>query len=175
MSWLLDGLAVFFILFHGMAGFKRGFIEELGRLVGFIIAILISFSNSATLFKKMNEIIHMDEWVGLFLSFSLLFSATLIATRVLTGLIQMAFLSKSNRLVNLSLGFIFGGMKGTFILMVFVWLLAILPLQKWSTVINSNSILAQKSNDYRARLVEFFNWEDPVAMSEAYLKQLTQP
>ena len=175
MSWFLDGLAIFFILFLGMTGFKRGFIEELGRLVGLIIAILISISNSAVFAKKMNEILHMDEWVNLFLSFSLLFSVTLIATRVLTGLAQMAFLSNSNRWVNLSLGFIFGGLKGTFILMVFVWLLAILPLQKWSKIINTNSRLAQKSNDYRVWLVDCFNWDDPVAKSESYLKQLTQP
>ena len=175
MSWFLDGLAIFFILFLGVVGFRRGFIEELGRLIGLILAILISVSNSAHLSVKLNEILPTDEWLGLFLSFSLLFATTLIAARVLTKLVQIALLSKSNQWMNLSLGFIFGGIKGFFIFMVFVWFLAILPLRKWSAIIEANSKLAQKSNEFRIQMVEFFNWEDPVAMSESYLKQLTQP
>ena len=60
-------------------------------------------------------------------------------------------------------------------MMVFVWFMAILPLQKWSDIIAANSKLAQKSNQIRIAMVEFFNWEDPIALSESYLKQLTQP
>ena len=59
--------------------------------------------------------------------------------------------------------------------MVFIWIMAILPLQKWSNIIKANSILAQKSNLIRINMVEFFNWEDPIALSESYLKQLSQP
>jgi hypothetical protein len=66
-------------------------------------------------------------------------------------------------------------MKGVFMMMVFIWSMARLPLQKWSNIIETNSILAQKSNLIRINMVEFFNWEDPVALSESYLKQLSQP
>ena len=62
-----------------------------------------------------------------------------------------------------------------FIMMVFIWIMAILPLQKWSNIIEVNSIFAKKSNLIRINMVEFFNWEDPVALSESYLKQLSQP
>jgi uncharacterized membrane protein required for colicin V production len=117
----------------------------------------------------------MDEWMGMFLSFSLLFAVTLMATRILTKMVQIALLSKSNQWMNRSLGFVFGSIKGFFIMMVFIWIMAILPLQKWSNIIQANSILAQKSNLIRINMVEFFNWEDPVALSESYLKQLSQP
>lgn len=175
MSWFLDGLVVLFILLLGVIGFKRGFIEELGRLIGLIFAILISISNSAKLAVKINDMVPTDEWMGLFLSFSILFTMTLIVTRILTKLVHMALLSKSNQLMNRSLGFVFGSIKGGFIVMVFVWMIAILPLKKWSTIIEENSHVAQMSNDLRTDLVTFFNWEDPVALSESYLKQLTQP
>ena len=121
MSWFLDGLAILFVVLLGIVGFKRGFIEELGRLIGLIIAILISVSNSAKLSIKLNEILPSDQWMGLFLSFSLLFTATLIGARVLTKLVHIALLSKSNQLMNRSLGFLFGGIKGGFIVMVFIW------------------------------------------------------
>ncbi|MBT4154426.1 MAG: CvpA family protein [Candidatus Marinimicrobia bacterium] len=175
MSWFLDGLAILFVVLLGIVGFKRGFIEELGRLIGLIIAILISVSNSAKLSIKLNEILPSDQWMGLFLSFSLLFTATLIGARVLTKLVHIALLSKSNQLMNRSLGFLFGGIKGGFIVMVFIWVIAILPLKKWSIIIQENSQIAQRSNKLRLEMVTFFNWEDPVALSESYLKQLTQP
>lgn len=175
MSWFLDGLAILFVVLLGIVGFKRGFIEELGRLIGLIIAILISVSNSAKLSIKLNEILPTDQWMGLFLSFSLLFTATLIGARVLTKLVHIALLSKSNQLMNRSLGFLFGGIKGGFIVMVFIWVIAILPLKKWSIIIQENSQIAQRSNKLRLEMVTFFNWEDPVALSESYLKQLTQP
>jgi membrane protein required for colicin V production len=175
MSWFLDGLAILFVVLLGIVGFKRGFIEELGRLIGLIIAILISVSNSAKLSIKLNEILPSDQWMGLFLSFSLLFTATLIGARVLTKLVHIALLSKSNQLMNRSLGFLFGGIKGGFIVLVFIWVIAILPLKKWSIIIQENSQIAQRSNKLRLEMVTFFNWEDPVALSESYLKQLTQP
>lgn len=175
MSWFLDGLAILFVVLLGIVGFKRGFIEELGRLIGLIIAILISVSNSAKLSIKLNEILPSDQWMGLFLSFSLLFTVTLIGARVLTKLVHIALLSKSNQLMNRSLGFLFGGIKGGFIVMVFIWVIAILPLKKWSIIIQENSQIAQRSNELRLEMVTFFNWEDPVALSESYLKQLTQP
>jgi uncharacterized membrane protein required for colicin V production len=77
--------------------------------------------------------------------------------------------------MNRSLGFLFGGIKGGFIVMVFIWVIAILPLKKWSIIIQENSQIAQRSNKLRLEMVTFFNWEDPVALSESYLKQLTQP
>jgi hypothetical protein len=98
-----------------------------------------------------------------------------MATRILTKMVQIALLSKSNQWMNRSLGFVFGSIKGFFIMMVFIWIMAILPLQKWSNIIEANSILAQKSNLIRINMVEFFNWEDPIALSESYLKQLSQP
>ena len=120
MSWFLDGLAVFFMVYLGVVGFKRGFIEELGRLIGLLLAVVIAISNSTSLFIQLNGIINVDEWIGIFLSFSLLFSATLIAARVLTKLVHIAMLSKSNQLMNYSLGFLFGTMKGFFVIIIFV-------------------------------------------------------
>jgi uncharacterized membrane protein required for colicin V production len=90
-------------------------------------------------------------------------------------LAQIALLSKSNQWMNRSLGFVFGSIKAFFIVIVFIWILAILPLKKWSTIIEDNSKISQKSHEIRTSIVSFFNWEDPVLMSESYLKQLTQP
>jgi len=175
MSWFLDGLAILFMLLLGVAGFQRGFIEELGRLLGLIIGTLTAMSNSATLAVKINEFLPLDDWFGLFISFTLIFVATIVVIRILTKLVHIALLSRNNQLINRSLGFVFGTAKGFFIVMVFVWTIAILPLYKWSAIIEENSKMAKISNAYRIALVNFFNWEDPVTLGESYLKQLTQP
>ena len=77
MTWLLDGFSILFILFLGYNGFNRGLIEELGRLVGLIIAILISMSNTKPVSDKIIEIVGLDDWIIKILTFNLVFSNNL--------------------------------------------------------------------------------------------------
>ena len=44
MNWFLDGLAICFLCLMGTVGFQRGLIEELGRLIGLILAVLFSYT-----------------------------------------------------------------------------------------------------------------------------------
>jgi len=175
MSWFIDGLAVFFLIIMGISGYKRGIIEELGRLIGLVTALIVSIASSSTLSQKLLKEIPMDNWVALCLSFAGIFTVFLIMGRILTRFIHIAYLSKSNQWANQSLGFVFGTLKGGFIIMTFTWILAIVPLQKWSNIITSNSSIAQTGSTFRIAVVSFFNWEDPVALGESYIMQLTLP
>jgi hypothetical protein len=65
--------------------------------------------------------------------------------------------------------------KGFMMVIVFVWLLALLPMEKWTDIIERNSVIARKGNKIRVEIVDFFGWDDPVVTSEAYLHQLIQP
>ena len=60
MPPFLDILSVLFILFIGYSGFVNGFIEEIGRLLGLIIAILISMSKSVYLANQLGKMINYD-------------------------------------------------------------------------------------------------------------------
>ena len=175
MTWLLDGLAILFILFLGYNGFNRGLIEEFGRLVGLIIAILISISNTKSISENIIGIVNIDNWIITILTFTLLFILTLVFTRLLTKMFNIAILSKDNQMMNQSLGFTFGLFKGFFIIMSIVWFIALLPKQKWTTFIDKNSKISRMSNQFRLSMVSFFNWDDPIELSESYIKQLTQP
>ena len=77
--------------------------------------------------------------------------------------------------MNQFLGFSFGLIKGYSIIIVLIWFIALLPLHKWTMVIQENSILARHGNMVRSQIVSFFNWEDPISLGESYIKQLTQP
>ena len=175
MSFFLDSLAVLFILFIGYNGFKKGFIQELGGLIGLVLSVSIALSNSVELSIKINKIILTDYWVSVFFSFSLLFSIALLLFRFFTRLVQIALLSKSNQLLNQSMGFVFASIKGCVIIMIFFWFIDILPLKKWETIINQNSRLASFSDTLRFKIIHFFHWEDPISLSESYIKSMTQP
>ena len=175
MTWFLDGVAILFILFLGYIGFNRGLIEELGRLIGLIIAILISMSNTKSVSDKIIGIVGLDDWIIKILTFSLLFIATITLTRLLTKMLNIAILSKNNQMMNQSLGFTFGAFKGFFIIMTILWFIALLPKQEWTSFMGKKSNISKISNQFRISLVSFFNWDDPVELSESYIKQLTQP
>ena len=175
MTWFLDGAAILFILFLGYIGFNRGLIEELGRLIGLIIAILISMSNTKSISDKLVGIVGLDDWIIKILTFTLLFIATIVLTRLLTKMLNIAILSKNNQMMNQSLGFTFGAFKGFFIIMTILWFIALLPKQKWTSFMGKNSNISKISNQFRISIVSFFNWDDPVELSESYIKQLTQP
>ena len=175
MTWLLDGFAILFILFLGYNGFNRGLVEELGRLVGLIIAILISISNTKFVSEKIIEIVDFDDWIIKILTFTLLFIAAIVFTRLLTKMLNIAILSKNNQMMNQSLGFTFGAFKGFFIIMTIFWFIALLPKQKWTSFMSKKSNISKISNQFRISIIYFFNWDDPVELSESYIKQLTQP
>ena len=175
MTWFLDGLAILFILFLGYNGFNRGLIEEFGRLVGLIIAILISISNTKSISENIIGIVDIDNWIITILTFTLLFILTLVFTRLLTKMFNIALISKNNQMMNQSLGFTFGAFKGFFIIMTILWFIALLPKQKWTSFMGKKSNISIISNQFRISIVSFFNWDDPVELSESYIKQLTQP
>ena len=175
MTWLLDGFAILFILFLGYNGFNRGLVEELGRLVGLIIAILISISNTKFVSEKIIEIVDFDDWIIKILTFTLLFIAATVFTRLLTKMLNIAILSKNNQMMNQSLGFTFGAFKGFFIIMTILWFIALLPKQKWTSFMGKKSNILIISNQFRISIVSFFNWDDPVSLKESYIKDIIQP
>ena len=73
------------------------------------------------------------------------------------------------------LGFIFGSLKGYCIIAVFIWVIIILPLDKWTMIIEQNSSIVKTTNEFRITIINFFGWEDPVNFSENFIKKLVQP
>lgn len=175
MPSFLDSLAFFFILIMGYSGFTKGFIEEFGRLLGLIFAVFVSMSKSIVFSSYLSTLIDYNGAILLPLSYTLLFISSICVGRILTKFAHVAFLSVENRLMNHTMGFFFGMVKGAILLIAFVWFVSILPLQKWNNIINENSKLITYSNQIRLSVISFFNWEDPVTLSESYIKKITQP
>ena len=175
MSWFLDGLALFYILFNGVLGFNRGLVDELGRLIGLIFSILIATSKTSFLSSLILSYITVPPWQSTFISFCVIFCVVLLCGRVVTRLFKIALLSRSNIWMDNILGFIFGSLKGYCIIAVFIWVIIILPLDKWTMIIEQNSNIVKTTNEFRVAIISFFGWEDPVNFSENFIKKLVQP
>ena len=175
MSWILDVLASVYIIFLGYNGFNRGFVEEVGQLIGLTLAIAISISWASDLSIKLSEMFSIDNWLPNLLAFTFLFIASLLVARLFTLMLNITLVSSGNKLVNKILGFVFGSLKGFVVFTVFIWFIDLLPLYKWSYYIQKNSKLAQHSTNYRKNVVSFFSWEDSISIGESYIREKTQP
>lgn len=176
MIQFLDALAIFFMISMGVIGFRRGVIEELGRLLGLIISMIFSLSFYLDLSSFLIQWIKFDITVLTILSFILLFSIILITIRIITKLIHYLFLSKSTNLVNRLMGIIFGMCKGMLFVMVFFWVFEIIPNDTTKEIVSKKSMIAGHLVELRKSIVLTFNLNDPIAKGEKtildYLKEI---
>ena len=163
------------MLFNGILGYSRGIVDELGRLIGIVLSIIIATAHTVNLSKIILEKIHLEPWLAIIIAFAGIFSIILIFSRLITRLFKIALLSKANIWINSILGFFFGMLKGYCIITVFIWVLIILPLDSWTNIIEQNSKIILTTNHFLNIAVNFFGWEEPLNFSENFIKDLVQP
>ena len=175
MLSFLDSLAILFIIIMGYSGYKKGFIEEFGRTVSLVFAVFLSMSKSTSLSKYLTTTFNYESTYILALSYLVLVIISIFFGRIITKFAHIAFLSVENRIMNHIMGSLFGMIKGGISLIIFFWFISILPLQKWTNIMNESSILINYSNVIRISVISFFNWEDPVSLGESYIRDIIQP
>ena len=170
MIQFIDALAFFFLIGMSIIGFRRGLVEELGRLLGLSFATVFSLKFYVKLGSMILNWISMDVWVLFILSFIAIFSITLICIRILTRLIQFLFLSKSTKWVNRVMGTFFGGTKGILVIMIFFWIFELVPNSKSADIIINQSEIAKYLIKTRKSIIRSFNLNDPIRSGEDSIK-----
>ena len=174
MILFFDILAMMFIIAFGIIGYKRGLVEEMGRLLGMIIAVSFSWSYYVELSGIVLEVININIWVVMVFSFTIIFIAALLLTRILTKFIHLLLLSKSTKLLNRGMGFTFGAIKAVLVLMMFIWALDIYPKKEWSKIVHAESTIAEYLTAIRLNIINLFNLQDPVAKGEKFVQELME-
>ncbi len=174
MVLFLDILAIFSITAMGVVGFKRGLVEELGRLLGLIAAATIAWNYYIELSGFVLTSFKVDPWVVMVFCYAIIFTMVILIMRLLTSFVHLLLLSKSTTWLNHSMGFVFGALKATLVVMIFLWALAIAPNAKWSRIIHEQSTIAAALSQGRLNLITFFNMADPVKESETLLQELLE-
>ena len=153
MNFIIDSLIFIFILALSIRGYFKGFIEEFGHTIGLIVSLLISISNYQKLSKVFDDIFYLEKWIIMFISFTVIFSACLVINRIIIKAIHLFFLSQHNTWMNNLLGLIVGGIKGLTLAIFFIWFISLLPLAKWTTLIEQNSKFSRKSNQLKLKIL----------------------
>lgn len=172
MILFLDVLACFFMILMGSIGFRRGFIEEVGRLIGLVISTIFSLKYYLTLSSKILVFIHLNTFVVMVISFSIIFVLMLFIVRVLTRFFHILLTSRGTKFANRSMGFIFGAIKGIIILMLFFWTMDLFPSNKWISIIRNESNLSYRFTNTRFIIINLFHLEDPIKEGEIFLKNM---
>ena len=166
MVLFLDTLAIFFMALNSFIGFNRGFIEELGRLLGLLLSSIIASNFYVGLGTILTQTLPSDPWAMFVLSYIVIFLAALFGVRIITKLIHFMFLSKSTKWVNKFLGGFFGFIKGAIIVTMFFWMFELVPDKNISNAVLNNSISADKLVKIRKVIISTFNWNDPIKKGE---------
>jgi membrane protein required for colicin V production len=172
MILFLDVLAYFFMLLMGSVGFRRGFIEKAGRLIGLIVSTIFSLKYYLTLSSKILIFIHLNTFVVMVISFSIIFVLMLFIVRVLTRFFHILLTSRGTKFANRSMGFIIGAIKGIIILMLFYWTIDLFPSNKWTSIIRKESYLSYRFTNTRYVIINLFHLDDPIKEGEIFLKDM---
>lgn len=175
MNLLLDIIILFFIVYSSIRGFLSGFLKQIGQTLGLVISSLVSFTYSGRFSESYLDMVPFEFGVLYFLTFSFIFSISLILIRIILKTTQIIFLNQSNDWMNKSLGAVFGSLKGIIIIMMLIWFISILPLNRWNSYISKYSRFAKCSHNTKLALVEFFHWDENLIKIEAYFKNITHP
>lgn len=139
MVMFLDGLVAVFLAWWGYIGFRRGFIEELSRLAGIVAAYIIAQSYTGPLVLRLRNIFPLDSWILVMAGSAILFTLTLVCVRFVAQFLHQFVVTRSSRIVDRALGFSFGLIKGSILVMLTVWGLSISPLKEWGAIMKQSS------------------------------------
>ena len=172
MILFLDVLASFFMVVMGGVGFRRGFIEEMGRLLGLIISTIFALKYYLDLAGLILSIVPINTFVIMVISFAFIFALMLFITRVLTRFFHILLTSSGTKFANRSMGFLFGAVKGMIILMLLYWTVDLFPEKKWASIIREESYLSKTFTDTRHVVIDIFHLNDPVHQGELFIQDV---
>ena len=172
MILFIDGLVVFFVSINSYLGIKRGFIEEIGRILGLAFSIIISFNS----YLNLSEIIIMWTSVNqksvLIISYLIVFIISIQFFRLISKILQFLFISKSIKMMNKFLGALVGFFKGLMFISIFIWFFELIPNHKISKIILSESKITSQLVNIRTNVSKIFYFDKSIKESEKRIEKL---
>ena len=119
---VIDILFSILILFIGISGSKKGFLDEISEFIGIGLAIWLAMSFYVDLTIKLHSFITINMELIQFFSAIVIFIITVVGVRFITSVLSF-FYENSDifSMANQLFGFLFGILKGILLLVVFLW------------------------------------------------------
>ena len=172
MILFIDGLVVFFASINGYLGLKRGFIEEVGRILGLTFSIVITFNNYLHLSELISRWTSLNQRGVLIISYIIIFIISIQFFRLISKILQFLFISKSTKMMNKLLGALLGFFKGIIFISIFVWFFELIPNHKISKIVLSESKITLQLINIRTIVSEIFYFDKPIKESEKRIEKL---
>ena len=172
MILFVDGLIVFFASMNGYLGLKRGFLEEIGRILGLAFSIIISFNNYLNLSEIILVWTSLNQKGILIISYLIIFIISIQFFRLISKILQFSFISKSTKMMNKLLGALVGFFKGMIFISIFVWFFELIPNHRISKIILSESKITSQLVNIRDYVSEIFYFDKPIKESEKRIEKL---
>tara|TARA_Y100001960_G_scaffold172093_1_gene180368 strand:+ start:39 stop:518 length:480 start_codon:yes stop_codon:yes gene_type:complete len=119
---VVDILFSILILFIGISGSKKGFLDEISEFIGIGLAIWLAMSFYVDLTIKLHSFININMELTQFFSAIIIFIITIVGVRFIISV--LSFLSENSNIFSVAnqlFGFLFGILKGILLLVVFLW------------------------------------------------------
>ena len=119
---VIDILFSILILFIGISGSRKGFLDEISEFIGIGLAIWLAMSFYVDLTIKLHSFININMELTQFFSAIIIFIITIVGVRFITSV--LSFLSENSNIFSVAnqlFGFLFGILKGILLLVVFLW------------------------------------------------------
>ena len=172
MILFIDGLVVFYASMNGYLGLKRGFLEEISRILGLAFSIIISFNNYLNLSEIISKWTSLNQKGVLIISYLIIFIISIQFFRLISKILQFLFISKSTKMVNKLLGALVGIFKGMIFISIFVWFFELIPNHRISKIILSESKITSQLVKIRTNVSEIFYFDKPIKESEKKIEKL---
>ena len=172
MILFIDGLVVFYASMNGYLGLKRGFLEEISRILGLAFSIIISLNNYLNLSEIILKWTSLNQKGVLIISYLIIFIISVQFFRLISKVLQFLFISKSTKMMNKLLGALIGFFKGMIFISIFVWFFELIPNHKISKIILSESKITSQLVNFRTTLSEIFNFDKPIKETEKRIEKL---
>ncbi len=166
MNHPIDWIITLLIIGLGILGYSRGFLEELGRLIGFVISTISALKFHTNLALWFYELTSFDLTTLSILSFILIFLLFLFTIRLLTKMIQLLMLTRGIRRTNRLLGVIFGVLKGFVLTLVILWMIDIFPHAKTFESLKTKSFFYRQLDGTRHWIAMSFGFDNSLTMSK---------
>ena len=172
MILFIDGLVIFFASMNCYLGLKRGFLEEIGRILGLAFSIIISFNNYLNLSEIISKWTSLNQKGVLIISYLIIFIISIQFFRLISKILQFLFISKSTKMMNKLLGALVGFFKGMIFVSIFVWFFELIPNNRISKIILSESKITSQLVKIRTNISEIFYFDKPIKESEKRIEKL---
>ena len=172
MILFIDGLVVFYASMNSYLGLKRGFLEEISRILGLAFSIIISFNNYLNLSEIISKWTSLNQKGVLIISYLIIFIISIQFFKLVSKILQFLFISKSTKMMNKLLGALVGFFKAMIFVSIFVWFFELIPNNRISKIILSESKITSQLVKIRTNVSEIFYFDKPIKESEKRIEKL---